>query len=258
MIYFLVLVAVIVNADDTYKEVFFDDFSKESLNLDVWTILDNSTHCSPCELQLYVEKNIAVSSGYLTITTQKETVAGPSGESYNYSSGWISAKDKLSHFLGKFEVNAKLPSQSATGAWPAHWLMPQSDQCWPTGGEIDIIEATASPKKDYHIVGSYRWGTECTENNQVLPGAPYPPVGEPNIDWSSEFHVFGVEWLENALIFCVDGVEYETVSGSDVVLPTEPMYYILNTAVAWYMPPGPNAVYPTTHVIDWVRVSQKV
>ena len=75
---------------------------------------------------------------------------------------------------GKFEVRAKLPSPAATGAWPAHWLMPESDQCWPMGGEIDIMEATASPSpltnSVYHVVGSYRWGTECSEDKQILPG----------------------------------------------------------------------------------------
>jgi hypothetical protein len=25
--------------------------------------------------------------------------------------------------------------------------------------------------------------------------------------------------------------------------------------VAWYFPPGPSAVYPATHVVDWVRVT---
>eukprot|EP00602_Paraphysomonas_sp_CaronLab_P008194 CAMPEP_0185018376 /NCGR_PEP_ID=MMETSP1103-20130426/1122_1 /TAXON_ID=36769 /ORGANISM="Paraphysomonas bandaiensis, Strain Caron Lab Isolate" /LENGTH=188 /DNA_ID=CAMNT_0027548169 /DNA_START=275 /DNA_END=841 /DNA_ORIENTATION=+ len=184
----------------------------------------------------------------------KETVVGgPSNEEFNYTSGWIVGSKTF--YLGKFEVRAKLPPQSATGAWPAHWLMPDSDQCWPTGGEIDIMEATSNPFVN-QIYGSYRWGTECTEDEQILPGAAYPPLGSPEIDWSADFHVFAVEWTETELIFSVDGVEYETVSSNDVIFPTSPMYFILDTAVAWYMPPGPNAVYPATHVIDWVKVSQ--
>jgi beta-glucanase (GH16 family) len=240
----------------SYNVIFFDDFDGTSLNSEVWSTWNNVTHCSPCELQLYMDKNVAVSDGYLTITTLKETVVAPNNEQYNYTSGWVTAKDKVSNFLGLYEVRAKLPSPEATGTWPAHWLMPQSDQCWPTGGEIDIMEATASPKANYHIVGSYRWGTECTTDEQILPGAAYPPVNETIIDFSEDFHVFAVEWLSDKIIFSVDGNEYETVSGNDVILPTAPMYFILNTAVAWYMPPGPNAVYPATHIIDWVRISQ--
>lgn len=237
-----------------YVQVYFDDFDGSSINTDDWTIKNNSIHCSPCELSLYMEKNVAVTDGTLTITTMKEQIiGGPNNEQFNYTSGWIVGSKTFMY--GKFEVRAKLPPQSATGAWPAHWLMPASDQCWPTGGEIDIMEATSNPA-DYHIFGSYRWGTECTEDKQILPGAAYPPRGQTVPDWSVDYHIFSVEWTADALTFSVDGVAYETKTAEEVIMPTAPMYFILDTAVAWYMPPGPNAVYPATHVIDWVRVSQ--
>mmetsp|Transcript_4376 Transcript_4376/g.7189 ORF Transcript_4376/g.7189 Transcript_4376/m.7189 type:complete len:278 (-) Transcript_4376:1012-1845(-) len=244
--------------DGDYNVVFFDDFDGTEINSTCWTISNNTKHCSPCELSLYLERNVVVSGGYLTINTLNETVTGgPENEVFHYTSGWVHAKDKVSHYLGKFEVRAKLPAQSATGSWPAHWLMPQSDQCWPTGGEIDIMEATSNPF-DYHVFGSYRWGTNCTEDKQILPGAAYPPHdSETSVpDWSADFHVFAVEWTETNLIFSVDGVAYEEKTAEEVIMPTFPMYMILDTAVSWYMPPGPNAVYPSTHVIDWVRISQ--
>lgn len=241
----------------TYTEVFFDDFNGVELDSNVWSTWNNVTHCSPCELQLYMEKNVEVKDGYLTLhTIKEEVIGGANNEQFDYTSGWVTAKDKLSHYLGKFEVRAKLPAPSATGAWPAHWLMPQSDQCWPMGGEIDIMEATASPSDNYHIVGSYRWGTECGVDKQILPGAAYPPIDQPNIDFSEDFHIFAVEWTETELKFSVDDFVYEVKTSDDVIFPTEPMYMIFDTAVAWYMPPGPNAIYPATHIIDWIRISQ--
>lgn len=171
-----ILVSVVAVSGD-YTEVFFDDFLGDSLNSEVWSTWNNVTHCSPCELQLYMDKNVKVEDGTLVLTTEKEYNLGADGNYYNYTSGWVTAKDKLSHMYGKFEVHAKLPAPSATGTWPAHWLMPQSDQCWPTGGEIDIMEATASPLfETYHVVGSYRWGTECTEDKQILPGRCYTVI----------------------------------------------------------------------------------
>jgi beta-glucanase (GH16 family) len=62
------------------------------------------------------------------------------GELFHFTSGWLDTQAAAAFQYGRFEVSAKLPAQSATGVWPAHWLMPQSDQCWPTGGEIDIME----------------------------------------------------------------------------------------------------------------------
>lgn len=249
-------IALFAKANAEYVEVFFDDFLGTELNSTVWGTWNEVTHCSPCELQLYMTKNVAVSDGFLTLSTLREDVMDPNGKAFNYTSGWVTAKDKMAHYLGKFEVRAKLPNPQAVGAWPAHWLMPQSDQCWPMGGEIDIMEATASPKETYHVVGSYRWGTECTEDKQILPGASYPSAKE-EINFSADFHTFAVEWTATELIFSVDGVEYETKTSDEVVFPTAPMYFIFDTAVAWYMPPGPNAVYPATHQIDWVRISQQ-
>jgi beta-glucanase (GH16 family) len=241
-------------AASAYEQVFFDDFEGTDINADYWTVNNNTKHCSPCELSLYLERNVEVTGGNLVITTLREAVVGgPEDEQFNYTSGWILGNKEWMY--GLFEVRAKLPAQSATGAWPAHWLMPRSDQCWPTGGEIDIMESTSNPF-DYHVFGSYRWSAECSVDEQVLPGAAYPPLGEPVPDWSADFHIFAVEWTASALVFSVDGIAYETKTAEEVIMPTAPMYYILDTAVAWYMPPGPNAVYPATHVIDWVRVSQ--
>ena len=94
-------------------------------------------------------------------------------------------------------------------------------------------------------------------DEQIIPGAGYPPLGSDIvIDYENEFHTFAVEWTADAMTFSVDGIEYETKTPDEVIFPTAAMYFIFDTAVAWYLPPGPNASYPTTHVIDWVRISQ--
>ena len=31
-------------------------------------------------------------------------------------------------------------SDKSQGIWPAHWMMPDVDDCWPSKGEIDIME----------------------------------------------------------------------------------------------------------------------
>lgn len=79
----------------------------------------------------------------------------------------------------------------------------------------------------------------------------------------------------SALSFLVDGALYETKTAdevrgaaarwrrpawrsdphpSQVVMPVGEHYVILDTAVAWYFPPGPDAAYPTTTRWDWVHV----
>jgi beta-glucanase (GH16 family) len=245
-----------------WQLTFFDDFTGTSLNTTTWTIKNNETHCSPCEPQLYVDSALSVSNGSLIITTERLTngssIIGPGGARFNFTSGWLDTGSSFAQKYGKFEARMKLPSQKSTGIWPAFWSLPTNkSQCWPMGGEIDVFEYTANPF-DNQVFGSYRWGTQCGNDNQILPGAGYPPLGAPVIDWSADYHVFSVVWNETSLTFLVDGNAYETKTSSQVILPTSSQYLILDAAVAWYFMPGNDAVYPALTYVDWVKAWQWV
>jgi beta-glucanase (GH16 family) len=233
---------------------FEDDFNGSALNSSVWNVRNNQTHCEPCEPQLYIPSAVTVEDGSLVLTTSRASAIGPGGELFNFTSGWVDSKNSFAQKFGLFETRARLPPQNATGIWPAFWTLPNNNSaCWPVGGEIDVFEYTANPL-DNAIFGSYRWGTSCGNNQQVLPGAAYPPFGQPAIDWSADFHVFATQWNASALTFFVDGVPYETKTAAEVNLPADPQYLIFDAAVAWYFMPGPDAVYPARTLFDWVRV----
>lgn len=235
--------------------VWEDDFEGTALNASNWNVRNNESHCAPCEAELYLTERVAVANSTLIITTARDSVVGPGGQVYNWSSGWVDTSGKFSAQWGLFEASVQLPARTATGVWPAFWTLPATNACWPTQGEIDIYEYTANPVLN-QIYGSYRWGTECGGDKQPLPGAGYPPLGNDTVDWAAAFHVFSIEWNATALSFAVDGVVYETKTATEVILPTVAQYIILNTAIAWFWPPDAQAVYPAYHVVDWVRVYQ--
>ena len=117
-----------------------------------WTVGDNRTHGS-LEQQLYLRSAVVLDgSGHLVLTTArlKANVTGPDGKTqYAFTSGWLDTEMKVQIALGRWEIRAKLPDPQARGIWPAHWLMPHFAHgsandwnCWPIGGEIDIMEAT--------------------------------------------------------------------------------------------------------------------
>lgn len=76
-------------------------------------------------------------AGLLVIRTQRRTAVDATGKLRNFTSGWIDSRGKFSATFGRWVVRAKLPSPQATGAWPAHWMMPEPatshppDVCWP-------------------------------------------------------------------------------------------------------------------------------
>jgi len=112
-----------------------DDFNAPTLNTSLWNVRNNESHCAPCEAELYVAGRVTVANGSLVITTQRDHVLGPGGALYNWTSGWVDTKGKFEQLQGLWEARVRLPGQNATGAWPAFWTLPNSTQCWPTGGE---------------------------------------------------------------------------------------------------------------------------
>lgn len=239
----------------SWAVTFEDDFNSSSLDLTKWVVKNNQTHCKPCELQLYIDAGVSVSEGNLVISTKRDHVVGPNGQVFNFSSGWIDTHTKFSQRYGLFEANAKLAPQNSTGLWPAFWTLPDQEVCWPMGGEIDVFEYTGNPAVN-DVFGSYRWGDSCGSDKQPLPGAAYPGLSRKPIDWSADFHTFAAMWNETAITFFVDGYAYETKTSADVNIPNISHYVILNAAVAWYLPPSAQAVYPATTYFDWVRVYQ--
>jgi len=187
----------LVNAAPQWQLTFEDNFDGDSLDSSKWTVLDKESHCCPQELEVYVKEAISVSDGFLTIRTDRAAAPVPDagGRLFNYTSGWFDSKGKFSQKWGKFQANMSLPARSYSGIWPAFWLMPDSTQCWPTGGEVDIMEFVANPLGDTadRVWGSYHWQrnqSACGIDLEPIPGAPWPPLTKSiEKDWQTDFHV---------------------------------------------------------------------
>jgi beta-glucanase (GH16 family) len=234
---------------------FSDDFDGPALNLSTWNVRRNESHCCPQELELYEASNAYVEDGALVLATLRADppAVGPGGALFNYTSAWVDTRGSFAQQYGLFEASMSLTDQNATGSWPAFWTLPANQSlCWPTGGEIDIFEYLSDPVED-SVFGSYRWGTVCGDDNQLLPGAAYPPTGAPAVDWTAQ-HVFAVMWNATQLSFFVDGNLYETKTAAEVILPSSPHVLIFDVAVAPFWPPGLGPdVYPAYSRVDWVR-----
>merc|ERR1712070_737027 len=141
-------------------------------------------------------------------------------------------------------------SDKSLGIWPAHWMMPDVDDCWPSKGEIDIMEMVNGdgiPHGTYHWTGDGQCGADAANGGQ----------GPMLTDWATAYHEFALEWAEDHMFFVVDGKVIKTVlPGYPATYggPTKttfydvPYYWLLNTAVgewgAWAGPPGPDTVFP--------------
>ena len=169
--------------------------------------------------------------------------------------GAIDTKGKFSFQYGKVEVRMK--TNMKVGNFPAAWMvpMPGIDKRY---GEIDIVEMFGNQGKSAHTVHTHRSFTLKKEGLER----------EKKIDLNvKKWHVYGVEWDKNHIVWTVDGREVfryrrsETRQMQDEGQWTfdRPFYLILNQSVGngshQLLIPNLKTTYETQ--FDWIRVYQK-
>lgn len=190
------------------------------------------------ELQAYVDDAFQLQDGILTIVGDKRS-ATYAGQTFQYASGVIASVHEQTY--GYFEARLKVPA--GQGMWPAFWLLGAVGT--PGVNEIDIHEILGHQPSTVHM--TVHWGTDYAAGH-MSDGSDW--VGP---DFSTDFHVFGLEWRPDAIIWTIDGVERKRHTGAGI--PQVPMYVILNLAVGGTWPGAPDATtpFPGNYQIDYVR-----
>ena len=217
---------------------------------DVWTLCKPGSgnwcrYMSESYDQAYVEDGVLVLKG--------ERVDG------KYKAGGLETTGKVSATHARWEICARF--ETAQGAWPAIWLMPEKQseiyEGWPIGGEVDIMEQISNDEFVYQTLHSnytYNLGIK-NPNNTVT--CPYN-VGE--------FNTYAVDMTPEAIIFYVNGeqtLSYPNLHLTDEAekkqWPFDGEYYlIVNVAIGgegtW---PGAidDSQLPARMEIAWIRVS---
>ena len=158
---------------------------------------------------------------------------------------------------GRFAARMKVPA--GKGLWPAFWMMGTDiDQVgWPKCGETDVMEILGDDTtKMYGTLHMDQTGG----SGEYSSGLPYTL---PSGSFSSDFHVFAVEWTPAQVDFYVDDTKYETVAKASLPQNAtweldQPFFILLNLAVgsadSWPGAPDSSTVFPAELLIDWVRV----
>jgi len=243
-----------------YHLVWNDEFEDGPLlNSSDWTHEVQGSGWVNNELQNYVNHQTSsgtvvteVTDGSLHIHCFKENGKIYSGRVYAHvSSGWQ---------YGWFEARIKLPS--GKGTWPAFWMMPVGNDWntnpWPMCGEIDIMEEVGCvPNEVSSSIHTQDYNhTKGTQKTHAMTLA----------DAEGEYHVYALEWTEDAITTYVDGkvqlaVTKAALGSGHNQWPFHYAFYpIFNLAWggSWG---GMNGVdesaLPVTMSVDYIRVFQK-
>lgn len=240
-----------------YKLVWNDEFDGTSIDTSKWSHEVNARGGGNNELQYYTERqtNSVIDRGDLVIVSKKENYTGPEG-TRNYTSARLRTVNKGDFLYGRIEVRAKLPK--GQGIWPAIWMLPTDWEYggWPNSGEIDIMEVLGhEPAKTYGTLHYFNTRHTFTGANFTLPAG----------DFSTDYHVFRVDWEPEEFRWYVDDSLFATQktwasTPHPYPAPFNKRFHILlNVAVGGNWPGNPNetTVFPQFMRVDYVRVYQK-
>lgn len=252
---------------DGYELVWADEFDVDGRpNPDNWGFEHGFKRNQ--ELQWYRPENAWVENGLLIIEGRRERVPNdrhdPNSDDWRrsrpfaeYTSASLNTSGKHAWRYGRFLVRAKI--QAEPGLWPAIWTLGSARE-WPRAGEIDIMEYYRGK-----ILANACWG--AAERWKGVWDSFSIPVSELGGDgWDDDFHVWRMDWDEEAIRLYVDDRLLNTIELSKTVNQSpdganpfkEPHYLLLNLAIGGPNGGDPsNTRFPTRYLIDYVRVYQR-
>ena len=262
-------------AQDDWQLVWSDEFDTDGpLNSSVWNF--EQGYARNEEAQWYQSDNAVCKNGLLIIEARKEQnrknplyISGSNDwrkkrEFIDYTSSSVTTAGKKEFLYGRFEIKARIPV--AKGAWPAIWTL-GSNMEWPSCGEIDIMEYYQI-KGTPHILANAAWGTDRQWHAKWDSQAtPYSHFTDKDPDWASKFHIWRMDWDEEAIKLYLDDELLNEIPlsstrngsiGKGTNPFTKPQYLLLNLAIGG-INGGPidEAALPMKYEIDYVRVYQK-
>lgn len=154
------------------------------------------------------------------IESNTEAAANEDGKGHlaltalNANGNWTSARlwtqGKVNFQYGELRVRAKMPAGGFN--WPAIWSLGSNYQApnglygdvgWPASGEADIAEGLGQNS----VVQGTIHGYDPATGGPWFGGGGLTAVAPVN-DFSSQFHIYGIQWKPNEFDFTLDGVVY--------------------------------------------------
>jgi beta-glucanase (GH16 family) len=253
-----------------YKLVWNDEFNENGKpNPEYWNFENGFKRNN--ELQWYQEGNVNCKDGVLTIMATREKLSNPNFEVnskdwrlnrkfINYTSASINTKGIKSWKYGRFETRAKI--DSTKGSWPAIWTLGNVGQ-WPANGEIDIMEFYIKDQKQSILANAaFLGGNQKPKWNSKVTPLTYFLEKDPK--WLEKFHVWRMDWDEEAIKIYIDDELINNISTVKTVNPDgsnpfqQEHYLLLNLAIGGQNGGNPIASkFPITYQVDYVRVYQE-
>lgn len=256
-------------AGDGWRLVWSDEFNTTNLDPATWGFDlgrgPNNDGYGSWSYEYFTDspENAFLTNGCLAIRVKNEAIEGQF-----LSSAQVTTKGKRSFLYGRIEARMKLPR--GYGMWPGFCMFGTNQDIvsWPECGEIDVMEMRGGDAGDSNrtILGTlhYRNGSKLDTfpEKWSYESSTYRLKGKD--DFSGDFHVFGIIWESNRIIFTADSVPYAT-NWTRVFYKSAfrlPFYVYFNVKIggefynhAIRSVRDVTAPLPQTMLVDWIRYS---
>lgn len=230
-----------------WKLVWEDEFKGKSIDESKWAFIPRGDS----EWNRYMSDHPSlyeIKDGNLIIRGIANNVAAD--DTASYLTGGIYTKGIKTFGNGRLEIKAKL--KPAVGAWPAFWMLPESEPKWPSGGEIDIMERLSHDKFLYHTVHS-----DYTQTLGIKDNPPASSIVGVN---PNNYIVYTLEKYPDSLVFYVNDTKtknyprIETEHEGQFPFADEEYFLMLNMQLGgnWVGAVNENEL-PAEIMIEWVR-----
>jgi len=224
-----------------WKLVWKDDFNykKRSDLLKVWESQNGGDH-RPDVLCSRWEENVEVGGGVLRLVNRKE-----SREGKDWTSGNIWTRSDF-HY-GYFECRYKYAS--ITGTNNSFWLWTGAGANWCFPGDTDPEKRFELDINEGHYpnivnINVHEWREKSIRSD-------HKKYVYENTDFSKDYHLFGVEWTSDELIYYLDRKEIRRIKNEFCLTPAR---IFLSLAIAGWAGEVSDQLDGTFMEVDYVRV----
>lgn len=250
--YYCISVCFFISCTSTpkLKLVWEENFDGDKIDWSVWSKIprggaDWNNYMSDYDSLYDIKDGHLILRGVVNYTQQNDTA--------RFLTGGVFTKDKKSFGLGRVDIRAKLGS--ATGYWPAFWMLPCSAK-WPEGGEIDIMEHLNYDSVVYQTLHS---------NYTYVLNIKEPKPGTVPRYNHNDYNVYGVEKFKDSICFYLNDVKTLTYSRIDSLSDKgqfpfcdEPYYLLLDSQLGGsWVGKVDSADLPVEMKIDWVKYYER-
>ena len=238
-----------------------DEFDGDSLNASKW--YDYNPGWKGRQPGVFIPSNVCVNNGTLQLWAYYNKSSNPNNDGYG---NWTTAavQSKAMFLYGYSEIRAKIGSSKISSSF---WFNSNYDGNWT---EIDVYEECGPINQSSYFYHSYNenlhvntlsnhnnvnniaQACNCTvdpNNSTCSSGARYIPSFN---NFSSDFHIFALNWTSDRIITYLDGQEARNVK--NYCFNNKLMMQIdRETMPDWFGLPDPSIMPDEPYTIDYIR-----